>query len=122
MDEAGKCDRVALMFNGHVLALDKPDHLKNSYSDPLYLIETDNAHSVFKKIEQSGDCDHCTLFGNGIHITDTDELGEEKIKYKLAKLEIQYKSIRRIKPELEDLFLKLIQESSENKAAEPAHG
>jgi ABC-2 type transport system ATP-binding protein len=120
MDEAGKCDRVALMFKGDILALDEPGKLRQSYTDPLYLIETDDAHSVYKKIEQSADCDHCTLFGNGIHITDTAAIGEDKIRENLEKLQIEYKSFRKIEPELEDLFLKLIQNSVVEPKAETA--
>ena len=120
MDEAGKCDRVALMFKGDILALDEPAKLRQSYTDPLYLIETDDAHSVYKKIEQSADCDHCTLFGNGIHITDTAAIGEDKIRENLEKLQIEYKSFRKIEPELEDLFLKLIQNSVVEPKAETA--
>jgi len=120
MDEAGKCDRVALMFKGDILALDEPRKLRQSYRDPLYLIETDDAHSVYKKIEQSADCDHCTLFGNGIHITDIATIGEDKIRENLKKLQIKYKSLRKIEPELEDLFLKLIQNSVAESRTETA--
>jgi len=118
MDEASLCDRVALMFDGNILALDKPEKLINSYEEPLYLIEADQANAVYEKLSSVEECSSCSLFGNGVHITDVNNLGVEKIEQKLKELNVAYKSLRRIEPELEDLFLRLIKQTSEEQMQE----
>jgi ABC-2 type transport system ATP-binding protein len=118
MDEAGLCDKVALMFKGKILALDKPNKLLQSYQEPLYLIETDQVHVTFEKLTSLPEFENCNLFGNGLHIADTKNRGLEGIKKILDENKIEYESVQPIDVDLEDLFLKLIREESDPEAGE----
>lgn len=108
MDEAGLCDKVALMFEGNFLALDEPEHLLKSYKEPLYLIETDQVYTAYNKLHELEEFCDCNLFGSGLHVTDKNNHGKEGIKKILDSRQIKYNSIQRIEADLEDIFLKLI--------------
>jgi ABC-2 type transport system ATP-binding protein len=114
MDEAGMCDRVALMFEGNILAMDQPDRLLQSYDEPLYLIETDQVHIAYNILYRLDEFSDCNLFGNGVHVADQNNLGETGIKEILDMKKIEYSSVERIDADLEDLFLKLIKDVSQN--------
>ena len=113
MDEAELCDKVALMFEGNFLALDVPEHLLKSYEAPLYLIETDQVHTAYKKLHELEEFCDCNLFGNGLHVADKNNYGEAGIKEILDKRQVDYKSVQRIEADLEDIFLKLIKDGSQ---------
>ena len=112
MDEASLCDRVGLMFEGQILALDTPKRLLAQFEDDLYLIETEQAHLVYEKLKAAADCGHGVLFGNGVHLTDIHKLGQGLIEKRLRQLSIDFTAVQRIQPELEDLFLRLIRSSA----------
>jgi ABC-2 type transport system ATP-binding protein len=108
MDEAGLCNRVGLIFEGKILALDEPDKLLKEFSDTLFNIKTEHPHLVFEKLQSSEFSKNCNLFGGGVHLADHKNYGAEKIKRILQSLNIDYKDIEKIEPNLEDLFLKLM--------------
>lgn len=110
MDEAGLCDKVALMFKGHFLALNKPGKLIKSYKEPLYLIESDQVNAAYDKLHDLPEFSECNLFGNGLHVADKEDRGEQAIKDMLAIHNIDYKALKKIDAGLEDLFLKLIKD------------
>lgn len=113
MDEAGLCDRVALMFGGKILAQGKPGQLLKNFEESLYLIETDRVYETFKKLENLKIFSEFNLFGDGIHIVDNENRGEQEIIHLLNKNSVDYKSVVSIEACLEDLFLKLIPESDD---------
>jgi ABC-2 type transport system ATP-binding protein len=108
MDEAGLCNRVGLIFEGKILALDEPDKLLKEFSNTLFNIKTEHPHLVFEKFQSSEFSKNCNLFGGGVHLADHKNYGVEKIKRILQSLNIDYKDIEKIEPNLEDLFLKLM--------------
>jgi ABC-2 type transport system ATP-binding protein len=108
MDEAELCDKVALIFKGEFLAMDKPVHLLQSHKAPLYLVETDQVYTAYNKLYELEEFTDCNLFGNGLHVTDKNNHGKEGIKKILDGRQIKYNSIQRIEADLEDIFLKLI--------------
>ena len=110
MDEAGLCDKIALMFEGNILAMDQPDRLLKAYEESLYLIETDQVHIAYNKLKELQAFSDCNLFGNGLHVADKENRGEQKIKEILDVKKVKYNSVERINADLEDLFLKLIKD------------
>ena len=111
MDEAGLCDRVGLMFKGRLLASDRPGTLKRSYPLTLYAVRTEQPHLVQDVLEDSGICDECHLFGEGVHLTfrpgKTPQDGQEI----LDKKGLTWETFGPIDAGMEDLFLRLMGEN-----------
>lgn len=108
MDEASLCDRIGLIFEGEILALDEPSSLLKNYDKTVYVIETDNAHVVYEKLKASANWGQFNLFGDGVHVTDEQNISAEKIQTELVRLGLSFSSIKQIEPTLEDLFLELM--------------
>jgi len=108
MDEAEQCDRIALMREGKILALDAPDGLKRSIfpmpmlefdpKEPLSFAEISEmaAHEAFLYFEPYGLRFHAS-------IRSRDEW--EKVR---SQFEEKF-TIRQIKPSLEDVFIQAVE-------------
>ena len=108
MDEALLCDRVALVYRGELLATDRPADLRNRFTEPLYLVDTDAPHLAFGELERSGLCGECNFFGDGVHITLAPDATTEAVGALLKESGVDSRTIRPLQPGLEDLFLKLM--------------
>jgi len=117
MDEAELCDRIGLLFEGKILALDSPQRLVDQFSYPVYLIKSDRPHETYEKLMESKFQNQLELFGSGVHFTDKDKLGQSRIEGMLHKMKINFLSLKKIKPGLEDLFMRLMQKKSDSEAA-----
>ena len=108
MDEADLCSRVGLMFKGRMLATDTPQNLLSLFSEPLLLIESQTPNITYEQLERHFSTEEIHLFGDGIHFTDKQKTGIAGLKKFLQEKNISHKNIRKSKPVLEDVFLKLM--------------
>jgi len=107
MDEAHLCDRVGLMFNGQLLALDMPSALMQQFEHPLFLVESDQPHTTYEALKEANIPGQCDLFGNGVHVSGAENFGLHELKEVLLSNNIRFKGIQPVEPNLEDLFLEL---------------
>jgi ABC-2 type transport system ATP-binding protein len=105
MDEASQCDRIALILDGEILAMDYPNKLVSKFEVPVYLIQSENLHKAHEKIQQTEYSNNIQLFGSGIHFLDRNNLGRDGISSFLSDIDVKYNSIELIKPDLENVFL-----------------
>jgi len=117
MDEASQCDRIGLILDGEILAMDFPENLVTGFNVPVYLIEANDLHQVFEILNRSGYADHIQLFGNGIHYLDREQKGKVSIIRVLNELNIDYRAIAPIEPDLENVFLDQIMLRDKQKQA-----
>ncbi|MBD3223633.1 MAG: ATP-binding cassette domain-containing protein [Caldithrix sp.] len=111
MDEAELCNRVGLIFKGRLLAHDEPQKLTNHFDHPLYLIDSDQSNKLYDALQQTPFAGDCHLFGEGIHLTDRQKRGMHAVRTILDEQKIDYRSIKPITPDMEDLFLELMQDA-----------
>ncbi|NEU06029.1 MULTISPECIES: ATP-binding cassette domain-containing protein [Clostridium] len=117
MEEADfLCDRIAIIDNGEIIALDTPDNLKESISDISSLkIEVDNVKEEMLKelqlINLIENVNSTYLSNKGTyeilihHNDDTDII--QPILNILNKFNTSISNINVLKPSLEDVFIKL---------------
>jgi ABC-2 type transport system ATP-binding protein len=112
MDEAYQCDRVGLMFDGRILAVDKPSVLKDRYPDKLYSLRTGQPNRAHDVLSAAGFCEECNLFGDGVHFTLREGTAVDGVRDLLENRQVRFESITRIESGIEDLFLRLMKEGS----------
>lgn len=102
MDEAERCQRIAFMSQGKLLALDSPDQLKEKViSGVLVELELPSPMEWVTRLESQAWVKEASLHGAVMHILLPDEAA-------LASLEaLTGKRSRRITPSLEDVFINL---------------
>ena len=108
MDEAEQCDRIALMREGKIIALDSPAGLKEStFRTPM--LEFDPKASLsFAEISAMARHEVFLFFepyGLRFHAAIKSETEWERVRPEFEK---QF-SIRRIKPSLEDVFIQTVE-------------
>jgi ABC-2 type transport system ATP-binding protein len=73
MDEADRCDRVALIQKGKLLATDRPDVLVASYPLPLIEVRGPDRYRLLTELRQAPNTHSVFPFGESLHYTDTRE-------------------------------------------------
>ncbi|MCP4706205.1 MAG: ABC transporter ATP-binding protein, partial [candidate division Zixibacteria bacterium] len=110
MDEVALADRAVFMHNGQKLIEGKPDELLKHFKSNIYNIKAIPSSKLMAQLNQ---IDGITprRFGSSIHLYSDPQLKMEKHYDRLATLGIKTNSISPIKPELEDLFIQLMEQS-----------
>ena len=70
MDEANRCDRVALIQRGRILALDAPDAIARSFGRPLFAVRADRRYASLLALRRSPHAQQVYPFGEALHYTD----------------------------------------------------
>ena len=109
MDEANKCDRIALMQKGKIL---ETDYLKNiiaNHPRKLFAVKSDVMYTLLKDLRYYKNSESVFSFGDALHYSDTspDATSEEIMNYLKSK---EHKNIfvEEIEPNIEDCFMDLM--------------
>ncbi|UCG75584.1 MAG: ABC transporter ATP-binding protein [Gemmatimonadota bacterium] len=106
MEEAEYCHRLALMNRGCLIALDRPAVLRASMSEPLLELRTEDPARAVEAVRSLPGVTEASMYGRRLHVLVKDE---ERARPALAEAlraaGLEIRSIRRIEPALEDVFV-----------------
>ena len=74
MDEASRCDRIALIQNGALLSVDTPANISSSFSRPLWKVKAGDMHRLLADLRAWPLAYSCYAFGDTHHLTLTQEV------------------------------------------------
>lgn len=115
MDEAGLCDRVALMQKGEILSIDSPEGIVSNYRRPLLAARSDEMHRLILDLRQWEQVETAYAFGQFVHVTPANgRLQPEELKMYLEQRNHQHVQTSFIKAGIEDVFMALMTSSSES--------
>lgn len=119
MDEAERCTRVGLMFDGRAVALDTPDGLRNLMRGQVLMIETPDERRVRAILSEMPGVMSVEIFGDRVHaVTDDAETMIAPIRDRLIPEGITVTRIERISPGLEDVFVSLLRSTPSGDVAD----
>lgn len=108
LDEAERCNRVALMHNGEIISLDTPERVKDSIGKKSLEIITSDIKSSYRTLKSSKEFE-VQIFGDRLNIiSDTPEQTIMRVKNFLRSKGIEMISYRITKLSLENVFIHLI--------------
>jgi ABC-2 type transport system ATP-binding protein len=108
LDEAERCNRVALMHNGEIISLDTPERVKNSIGKKSLEIITSDIKSSYRILKSSKEFE-VQIFGDRLNIiSDKPEQTMLRIKNFLNLNGIEMISYRVTNLSLENVFIHLI--------------
>ena len=108
MDEAQRCHRVGLIYEGKILSFQSPQSLIQGMKDEIIELVTDDKQTK-KLLGNLPDLKTVYPYGGALHLTfEQGKGGEEKTKEFLKKHSLSARSIKIIPPSFEDVFLNLI--------------
>ena len=64
MDEASRCDRIALCNTGHILDIDSPQHMVEKFDGKLYGIKAHDMYGLLKDLRNDSSIANCYTAGN----------------------------------------------------------
>jgi ABC-2 type transport system ATP-binding protein len=102
MDEAEYCDRIAIMDQGEIVALDSPEALKAQVGADRVRIETDDNEAAIEALRQQFDVD--ARIAEGAVMFNVPG-GEEFVPRLFAELGLPIRSVSVARPTLDDVFM-----------------
>lgn len=111
MDEASRCDRIALIQKGKILELDTLEQILARHTQNLFAVDTDNRYNLMNDLRQNTQIVSAFAFGEEQHVTLPPHFQE---KYMLEFLKEKGHTgikVRKIAPTIEDTFIKLMLEN-----------
>lgn len=109
LDEAERCDRVALLHGGKVLALDTPDELLRLLPGEVVAVEGPDPRKARDLIRGIPGVLSTALFGNTVHAVLADgAAARESVAVALDDAGVIFQTLTAVEPSLEDVFLHLV--------------
>ncbi len=118
MDEAEKCDEIALIHKGKILEVDEPKKVVTSFKGYLYSVTGDNFYKLIEDLRNFDDKTSAYLFGQSIHLSLDKKQDEKILQDYLVKLGHKDIRIMPIKPLIEDCFIAAMETSGKERLAE----
>ena len=107
MDEATRCDRIAMIDHGKILRTDTPERLVAGLDENLYNAAAPDMFRLLAGLRSLPEVIDCYTFGATLHVVGTDDFRPEDVLKKLAGQGIDGADIYPAKGVIEDLFIKL---------------
>lgn len=70
MDEAARCDRIALVQRGRLLAIDAPSAIGNRFPRPLFAVRGERRYAMLQALRGRGGTASVFPFGDELHYSD----------------------------------------------------
>jgi ABC-2 type transport system ATP-binding protein len=108
MDEAEYCERVGIMRDGKLLAMDTPGNLKrNVLAGDVWQVAASPLQSVLDILPTLDGVIQAGLAGDQLRAITQKGVAAEQLQVSLQQKGIEVKSVDRAEPTLEDVFLSL---------------
>ncbi|GAB3315477.1 hypothetical protein GCM10027299_04650 [Larkinella ripae] len=112
MDEAGRCDRIAFLQKGTVLAVDTPAAITNRFQKPLFAVRAADTYRLIQDLRLAPFTESCYAFGEFLHLTvRSAQVTDEQIGRFLLENNHRTIEIQSIQPGIEDTFMALMTRS-----------
>lgn len=108
MDEALKCDRIAVMHQGEVIVQGRPADLTASYEHDLYAVHVSDVVHATAKIEQLPHVVSVQGFGDSLHIAVRKGTERAAVQQAVSGALGREMELHDAAPSLEDLFINLV--------------
>ncbi len=110
MEEAGLCDRIALMQSGKILSINTPENISASYPDKLFAVKASKMSALLKALSKFEKLLNSYAFGEYAHATvkNIDENIENELEKYLENEGLENIVIKPIQATIEDSFIKLL--------------
>ncbi len=106
MDEASRCERIALCNEGKILTTNTPKNIVDNYKEDLYAINADNMFELLTLARKVEGVKECYPFGESHHLVVEKDFEKDVFIKELSQ--IKNLQIQKTSPSIEDMFIKLM--------------
>jgi ABC-2 type transport system ATP-binding protein len=108
MDEAVRCDRVALIQNGRILTIDTPQKIRDGFSRKLFMVKSAEKYKLLNTLREYPGTITAYPFGDSVHVTFKDDRVEDSLYPFMKKGGIDDAMVIEAEAGIEDRFLELM--------------
>jgi ABC-type multidrug transport system ATPase subunit len=105
MDEAMRCDRIAMMIHGEIIEIDTPKKIVEKYDEVLYAVKSANMFQLLNDIRSYNDTASCFTFGEYLHVTLKPNCDYHALKSWLEAKQYPDFEFKVTNPNIEDYFM-----------------
>lgn len=107
MDEAERCERIALINAGRILKVDTPQRLVEGIGERLYNASAGEMHPLLMALRSMPEVRNCYTFGATLHVVAGEGFDAARITADLQRQGLTDVRISPARGNIEDLFIKL---------------
>lgn len=107
MDEAMRCDRIAIMDKGKILSTGTPSVLVKGLGENLFNAVAEDMFGLLTKLRAMPEVIDCYTFGATLHVVGSSDFNAETVRKRLVTDGIVDAKIYPAEGDIEDLFIKL---------------
>jgi ABC-2 type transport system ATP-binding protein len=108
MDEAMRCDRVALIQNGIILAINSPQKIREGFSRKLFTVKSAEKYKLIKTLRKFPGTFTAYPFGDSVHVTFINDSIDNSLMGFLRDEGLKDAEIHEAEAGIEDRFLELM--------------
>lgn len=108
MDEAMRCDRVALIQNGQILSINQPQKIREGFSRKLFSARAPEKYRLINALREYPGILSAYPFGDSVHITFRNDIFDDSLYEHLKRAGIENATISESEAGIEDRFLELM--------------
>lgn len=107
MDEATRCDRIAMILRGRILGVDTPDNLVAGLNENLFNAVSGNMFRLLTELRNLTSVKNCYTFGATLHVVASDDFNPAETVEHLRASGLMDVKIFPARGDIEDLFIKM---------------
>lgn len=109
LDEAERCNRIALMHEGRMLFCDTPARLKQNLPGTVLSIITNQPRKISELLAKHDGVSSIMVVGDGLHlVVHQAEKMISELKEIITGAGLPFESIERVVPSVEDIFIEAV--------------
>jgi len=109
MDDATRCDRIALMLHGAFMTIDAPQDIIRRFDGALWAVSAEKMSPLLRDLQVMQGIRSCFAFGSAHHVTiDPAVMTSDALRRQLHDLGHTMIDVRPIDATIEDCFMQLL--------------
>lgn len=109
MDEAQRCERMAMINGGRILDVDTPSNLVAKLDERLFEASADNMFLLLSRLREMPQVKTCYTFGATLHVVAREDFDADAAAGRLRAEGLHDVAIAPTRGDIEDLFIKLME-------------
>jgi ABC-type multidrug transport system ATPase subunit len=109
MDEAMRCDRVALIQNGNILSVDTPRKIREGFTRKMYVVKASEKYRLLLALRSYQGTGTAFPFGDSVHLTLKNDALDDSLYDHLKASGLNDIAIEEAQAGIEDRFLELME-------------
>ncbi len=109
MDEAMRCDNIALIQNGKILSIDSPSKVREGFSRRLFMVKANEKYRLITSLRKYPGTLSAYPFGDSVHATFADNQTDDTLFVFLKEAGLKNVTVEETRAGIEDRFLELME-------------